>query len=48
MNKSIEFILIRISQDLARIQRLFNETRSGANTEVNEFISNRMETEMQK
>ncbi|KAL7305224.1 hypothetical protein TKK_0002609 [Trichogramma kaykai] len=38
--------LFKISHDLARIQRLFNDSRSNANTEVNEFISRRMESEM--
>ncbi|XP_058800280.1 ubiquitin conjugation factor E4 A [Phymastichus coffea] len=40
--------LFKISQDLARTQRLYNETRVNANSEVNEFISQRLQSEMTK
>ncbi|XP_008212773.1 ubiquitin conjugation factor E4 A [Nasonia vitripennis] len=40
--------LFKISQDLARIQRLYNDSQFGGNAEVNQYISRSMETEMTK
>lgn len=42
------FKLSRINQDLARIQRAYNDARIGGSSEVLELITQRMETEMTK
>ncbi|XP_012224717.1 ubiquitin conjugation factor E4 A isoform X2 [Linepithema humile] len=39
---------LRINQDLARIQRAYNDARTGGSSEVLELITQRMETEMTK
>ncbi|EFN65888.1 Ubiquitin conjugation factor E4 A [Camponotus floridanus] len=39
---------LRINQDLARIQRAYNDARVGGSSEVLELITQRMETEMTK
>ncbi|XP_014206273.1 ubiquitin conjugation factor E4 A isoform X2 [Copidosoma floridanum] len=40
--------MLKISQDLARIQRMYRESRHNETTEINEFISQRLEIEMTK
>ncbi|XP_011494935.1 PREDICTED: ubiquitin conjugation factor E4 A [Ceratosolen solmsi marchali] len=40
--------LFKVSQDLARIQRLYNDVRHGSTSEVSELITERMENHMAK
>lgn len=42
------FYYCRTNQDLARTQRVFNDTRMSGNVEVLELISRQMQTEMIK
>lgn len=44
----IDYLSYRVNQDLARIQRLYNDARLGGSSEVNEFITQKMEAEMTK
>lgn len=42
------FQFCRTNQDLARIQRAYNDAQTGGSSEVLELITQRMETEMIK
>lgn len=42
------FQFCRTNQDLARIQRAYNDAQTGGSSEVQELITQRMETEMIK